>query len=250
MSKLIWILVLSFSLSACSSKYIASVFTSTSRQKTELTKNVRLLTKPEKQWQISYSLDVPKEGLRVEGKVRIIRDSLIWMNVKKFGIEAMRIKLTKDSVWILDRLKNKYFAGSYTTFERFAKIPFDFNLCQAVFLNEPYLDLVTPENALVNDSLVVYSSSLEKKSNSLDITQAYFLDPVYLSGFVFLSNKLNTKAEISYDYAKKMKLKGFRLKTTNKNLPEAYFKMKEIEAKDKLSVKFKIPRRYEKIRFN
>lgn len=245
-----FVIVLLVSLSACKGKYIASVFTSTSTQKTDLTKNVRLLTKPEQMWQISYTLDVPKEALRVEGKVRIIRDSLIWMNVKKLGLEAMRIKMTKDSVWILDRLKNKYFAGSYASFEKFAKIPFEFHLCQAIFLNEPYLELVKPEKATLSDSLITYQDILAKRARSLNIEQSYFLDPVYLNGFMFLSERINTKANIVYDYGKKLKLKGFELKTTNKNLPSAYFKMKEMETKDKMSVSFKIPRRYEKIRID
>ena len=249
MSRLIIFSLMVLSFTSCSRKYIASMFTSDSQQKSELTRNVRLLTKAEKKWQISYGLDVPKEGLNVDGKVRIVRDSIIWMNVKKLGVEAMRIKLTKDSAWILDRLKKKYFAGSYADFEKFAKIPFDFALCQAVFLNEPYLELVTEGNAKVQDSLIVYSSALQKENRSMEITQSYFLDPVFLNGFIFFSESINTKGEIKYEYKKKLKLNGFRLTTSNKNLPEAYFKMKKIENKDKLSIRFKIPKRYEKMHF-
>lgn len=250
MSKLFVVLTVAILLSSCSKKYITAMFSSDSYQKDEITKHVRMLVKTDKMWQISYTLDVPKEALRVEGKVRIIRDSLIWMNVKKMGIEAMRIKLTRDSVWILDRLKNKYFEGSYDSFEKFAKMPFSFRLSQAIFLNEPYLDLVQAENANFTDSLVVYSSSLQNGKSTLDIQQSYFSEPVYLKGFAFFSAAIQTKGSIEYRYGKKYKMKGFQLKTSNKNLPEAYFKTKVIETKDKLSVRFKIPRRYEKIVIN
>ncbi len=56
---------------------------------------------------------IPKIG----GQLRMQKDNVIWISATSFlGIEAARIKITPDSVWVLNRLDNTYVA------ERFADV--------------------------------------------------------------------------------------------------------------------------------
>ena len=73
--------------------------------------------------------------MNLRGAVRIHRDSVIMMSVSAFaGIEAARIKLTNDSVRIIDRINNLYFAGTYEDSGRFLPLPVSFKFVQGLFL--------------------------------------------------------------------------------------------------------------------
>jgi len=56
--------------------------------------------------------------------VRVKRDSVIWMNFKKSGIEAGRMLLRPDSVFLIDRLNNQYVSGSLEDLKERLNLPF------------------------------------------------------------------------------------------------------------------------------
>ncbi|RYY11186.1 MAG: DUF4292 domain-containing protein, partial [Cytophagaceae bacterium] len=49
----------------------------------------------------------------VNFNLRVRRDSAIWLSGSLVGIEGGRALLTADSVRVINRLKNTYFAGDY-----------------------------------------------------------------------------------------------------------------------------------------
>lgn len=57
------------------------------------------------------------EGMNISVNANIIwiRDSILWLNAKKFGIEAVRALVTTDSVFVLNRLEKTYTAESLET---------------------------------------------------------------------------------------------------------------------------------------
>ncbi len=75
--------------------------------------------------------------MALDGEMRIVRDSLIWVSLRKFGLEAARMMLTKDSVWLLDRINSRYFAGDYKYFMQQFKLDADYNLVEALILANP-----------------------------------------------------------------------------------------------------------------
>lgn len=54
-------------------------------------------------------------NLSVNANIIWIRDSILWLNAKKFGIEAVRALVTTDSVFVLNRLEKTYTAESLET---------------------------------------------------------------------------------------------------------------------------------------
>lgn len=72
-----------------------------------------------------------------------IKDSVLWLNVKKFGIEAIRALVTRDSVFILDRLNDTYSAQGLESLERTYGLPGGFDLLQHLILGTAWL----PEDA-------------------------------------------------------------------------------------------------------
>lgn len=55
------------------------------------------------------------EEMRVGGKanIRMIKDSLIWMNFKKISIEGSRALIRQDSFWIVYRIDKLYESGTF-----------------------------------------------------------------------------------------------------------------------------------------
>ncbi|MDR1676587.1 MAG: DUF4292 domain-containing protein [Tannerella sp.] len=65
------------------------------------------------------------------------------------GIEAFRIDLTPDSIWIVDRLNKRYLAENFSRLKDTFRVEFNFYNLQALFTNQLFLPGETelPENA-------------------------------------------------------------------------------------------------------
>ncbi len=78
-------------------------------------------------------------GMTVSANIRVRRDSAIWMNVSKIGLEAGRALIRPDSVFILDRLNRTYYARPLAYVESEFNLPADFNLLQEMILGNAIL---------------------------------------------------------------------------------------------------------------
>ena len=58
------------------------------------------------------------EGTRYTAKikVRILRDSIVWVQIQKFGFEVGRMLVTPDSAFFINRLERSYSIYSITDF--------------------------------------------------------------------------------------------------------------------------------------
>ncbi len=105
---------------------------------------------------------LPKNVQRLSGKAKIhleqdgetinasanlvwVRDSMLWLSLRKFGIEGARVLLRPDSVFMLNRLEKTYAARSWLGLQRDYNLPEGWPLLQAVILGttwfEPTVDL-------------------------------------------------------------------------------------------------------------
>ena len=73
---------------------------------------------------------VDGDGQSISGNANIIwvRDSVMWVNVKKFGLEAVRALITRDSVFVLNRLNKTWSARGLESLERQYSLPDGFGL--------------------------------------------------------------------------------------------------------------------------
>lgn len=86
------------------------------------------------------NISVTGRNLRqnVRGSVRVKRDSIILLSFNMFaGIEAARIKLTPDSVFVIDRINREYFKGRYVESQAILPFNLDFFELQSVFIGNP-----------------------------------------------------------------------------------------------------------------
>ena len=73
------------------------------------------------------------------GIIRLRKDSLIWMNVKKMNVEAARILIDQDSVYILNRLDKEYYVKGLEYVEQEFNLPANFDALQTMILGNAYL---------------------------------------------------------------------------------------------------------------
>jgi len=60
-------------------------------------------------------------------------DSILYLNIHASGIEVMRAVFTPDSIKYVNKLTNQYFLGTYEPFQKYFRIPVNFQTIQAIF---------------------------------------------------------------------------------------------------------------------
>ncbi|WP_192822335.1 DUF4292 domain-containing protein [Rufibacter sp. LB8] len=73
-------------------------------------------------------------GLSANITIRMKKNEVIWASVQKIGFEVARLKITPDSVYIVNKLKDEYVIGSYAKLAQQYKIDVDFKTLQEVIL--------------------------------------------------------------------------------------------------------------------
>ena len=100
----------------------------------------------------NLSIQAEEKGMTYDdlsGQLRMRKDSIIWFNVTAtMGVEALRAKISNDSIWILNRLEKNYLAEPLDTVSAQLGIPLSLPLIQTLLLdNNEGLPLV--ENQMV-----------------------------------------------------------------------------------------------------
>ncbi len=83
--------------------------------------------------------DDPYQTLRGTARIRSKKDSIIWLNVTKLGIEALRARITPESIEVLNRIDKTYqlehFKSLYTKYG----IRLDFKILQNLLIGNPII---------------------------------------------------------------------------------------------------------------
>lgn len=79
------------------------------------------------------------QSVRCTGNIRMQKDSIIWISATYLGFEVGRIKLTTDSVYILNKMKGEYTVRDFKQFGKQMNVNVDFPSIQAIFLGNQAL---------------------------------------------------------------------------------------------------------------
>lgn len=75
-----------------------------------------------------------RQNLSATANIRMKKDSIIWMSVSKVGVEAARILITKDSLYVLDKLKKRYSTRGFAALSQQFDFDINYNLVESVIL--------------------------------------------------------------------------------------------------------------------
>ena len=134
------------------------------------------------------SVDIESSQLNQSANtmIRFRRDSVIWMNVKKFIINVARVQVTRDSVFMINYLQSSYIAQPLSYVEQKFGLPADFDLLQNFLLGKPIfltdkkqLTLNTPqENAVIlRGSNERWNAEYQFDWTSKQLTEMTFSEP-------------------------------------------------------------------------
>ena len=66
---------------------------------------------------------------------RIQHDSVIWVSLRMMGIEGMRLLITPDSVFMVDRINNSWYASNFEELNNNLDLDITFDILQSVLTN-------------------------------------------------------------------------------------------------------------------
>jgi hypothetical protein len=182
--------------------------------------------------------------------VRILKDSLIWISgyATVFNIEAFRILINKDSVFVLDKINKQVQYRSMDYLQEVTQIPFDFTTLQNLLIGNP---------VFLEDSVVSYK---ETESKILLATLGKFfknLLTVDKSNHLLVHSKLddvdinrNRTADITYSNFENNNGINFstyrEIIVSEKNKLNIELNFKQWEFNKDLSIIFSIPKNYKR----
>lgn len=95
---------------------------------------------------LSTTAEINDRKFSVTIKLRIRKDSAIWMSVSPaLGIEMARIFITKDSLKFINRLNSTYFSGSINYLNRLIQTDINFEILQSLLTGNSF-SILSDEN--------------------------------------------------------------------------------------------------------
>lgn len=105
---------------------------------------------------LTANMDIQAEGNGItyndlSGQIRMRKDSIVWFSVTAtMGVEALRAKVSNDSIWVLNRLEKTYLAEPLDTVSAQLGIPLSLPLIQTLLLdNNEGLPVVENQTVLL-----------------------------------------------------------------------------------------------------
>jgi hypothetical protein len=182
--------------------------------------------------------------------VRILKDSEIWVSMYAtvFNIEAFRILITKDSVFVLDKLNKEAHLRSFDYLQETTEIPFDFNTLQDLLVGNPiyFAPPVTSYKQLDNKILLATTGKFFKQLLTLNTKDTLILH----SKLDDVDLNRNRTADITYDNYDNRDGIDFatyrEITVSEKNKLDVRLNFKQYDFNKDLSISFSIPQNYKR----
>jgi hypothetical protein len=196
---------------------------------------------------ITYSDEYGKETF--SANIRICKDSLIWMNFKKFSIEGGRALITPDSIYVVDRINGEYAIKPFDMAARDYNLPVGFQGLQALLLGNPVF-FSSETTASVDSTRYLLSQKTDR------FLAKYWLDGASMLLREFMIEDLRSQRKMnvtSSDYQQledKQKFSYFRtfnLKSLDLGEMKVEIAFSKVEINVPKSIEFEIPSRYNRV---
>jgi hypothetical protein len=115
-----------------------------------------------------------EEMPNINGTLRMIKDSIIWLNFSKLGFPVAKLKIMPNEVRFYEKIGKTSFEGDFELISQWLGTDFDFEKIQNLFLGESLLNL-EGQKYLVNIIDNNYELRPKKASGIYDIL--YRIDP-------------------------------------------------------------------------
>jgi Domain of unknown function (DUF4292) len=192
------------------------------------------------------------EGQSVTANANIIwiRDSVLWVNVRKFGVEAARALVTKDSIYLINRLDKTYSVKGLESLQRQYSLPAGFPLLQDAVLASAWFFPNIELKSDIKDGLHRLNGSNGQSGADYLIEEGSF----YLRSQSFVQQRDARVVTLDFGDYKKLPTAGVfpYLRRIEAYSPETgavllQLELSDVEVNTPKNYKFEIPEHYERI---
>jgi len=188
------------------------------------------------------------DGQRMSAKVnvRILKDSIIWVQISKLGFEVGRMLVTPDSAFFINRFERTYAVGRTEEFLEEYNVPADFEMFSLVFTTGAYLPTRIKSSVIEPDgSVLIHATNGMEAQHWLDqsslLIRSMITDPLSREWYAVYS-----------DYQKTNSGQRFPFKRSNTLVIDGQPNIFDLEYSEMtidvpLEFPFSIPSHYEKI---
>ncbi len=121
---------------------------------------------------IKYEDDAFQVGATAQ--IRVKKDSIIWVSVRKIGFEVARVLIQPDSVFVVDRVNNEYMKKPLSAIKEYIDLPANFQVIQSLVYGNPvFFSQSRPKLEVVDRN---YKLSI----NTPEMRSQYFIDEDFL----------------------------------------------------------------------
>ncbi len=179
------------------------------------------------------------QSMSANGNIVWVRDSAIWLNVKKFGLEAARVLVTPDSVFMINRLQKTWNSRSLESLQSEYQLPGGFDLLQDFLLGRAWMDKEMELKSDIDEGLHRLAGSNGVVAADYRIEEGSFL----LKSESFLQPRTARNVRFSFENYQKTKYAGLYplIRTIQAFSPETKDVQFELEF---LNVDFNTPAPY------
>ena len=110
----------------------------------------------------------------INASLRMVKDSIIWINFSKLGFPIAKLRITKREVEFYEKISKTSFHGNFELISQWLGTDFDFMKVQSLFLGESLLNLERDKyvSSVVNNQ---YELQPKRRNPMFDIY--FYLDP-------------------------------------------------------------------------
>lgn len=218
----------------------------------------------------STTAEIGDKKLQMTMKVRIRKDSAIWLSISPaLGIEMARVLITKDSLKFLNRLEKNYVSDSISYLDNFAPVSINYNMFQALITGNNIISTDEQDNdkpekfkvgidsgryLLSNLSIKKYNKTVEGKKHANDaVNRIWLLPETFKIAQSEITNfKSNKKIISSYDQFEQVEgqILGHLVKVMMKadQKVEIALSYSKVVMNKPLKMPFRIPSKYEPLK--
>lgn len=192
-------------------------------------------------------IETSDEEISFSFKIRMIQDSVIWIQFKKLGLEGVRVLANSQGITYIDRLHRSYTHKSWKQLQQELKANIDFSLLQDIISGNPPMhpDLPLVRKETSENTTIISGQENELKILLFGITdQAIFqMENIRSDQQQHMIVKLNDK-KLLYDNVKFSYLRDLEILSNNKKQLYVSLQFDEVKRNTTFSVPFEIPANY------
>jgi hypothetical protein len=198
---------------------------------------------------------VLKDGSKeneVKANIRVKKDSIIWMNFTVIGVQGGRALINRDSITILNNVKNEYFVFDYKELSRKFNFEINFDVIQAAMLGNLLMQRM-PSDTVERRTA---SYLLNQQSGTVDVLNYISATTMKIQKVELKENNTHNSLVINYANFQPLDIKLFPYDGTISLFYKApagllnttiIFEYTKVEVGDKeLRFPFNIPKKYDR----